>query len=202
MRGGRASVSATKCIERTRREHEEILAEFNSLMSGVEATLQATGMEIRRMPHEAIFLEVKRARHPLGNDVVPYRPPEQSLAYESARSQMANVNLEDESDDYLKIGGLFYSWITLKDLPDATFPGILRELVLMDFPLVINAEVTCPPWTRRNRLGTRANAQRGASRQRDTAKSPDRRRALWQRPSLYSAISKVRSSFPAVHLRA
>src|SRR5215469_14710465 len=57
---------------------------------------------------------------------------------------MANVNLEDELDDYLKIGGLLYSWITLKDLPDATFPGILRELLRMDFPLVINAEVSLP----------------------------------------------------------
>ena len=101
MRGGGSSLSATKCVERTRREHEELLAEFNSLMSGVEATLQATGMTMRRMTHDDIFLEVKRALHPLGNDVVRYRPPEKSLVYESARSQMANVNLEDETDDYL-----------------------------------------------------------------------------------------------------
>ena len=57
---------------------------------------------------------------------------------------MANVNVEDEQDDYLKVGGLLYSWISLKDLPDATFPGILRELVVMDCPLVVNAEVTLP----------------------------------------------------------
>jgi hypothetical protein len=57
---------------------------------------------------------------------------------------MANVNLEDELDDYLKIGGLLYSQTTLKDLPEATFPGILRELLQMDFPLVINAEVSLP----------------------------------------------------------
>ncbi|MGD0225153.1 MAG: hypothetical protein ABSF71_22720 [Terriglobia bacterium] len=144
MRGGGSSLSATKCIERTRREHEGNLAEFNSLMSGVEATLQATGMTMRRMTHDDIFLEVKRALHPVGNDVVPYRRPEKSLIYESARSQMANVNLEDETDEYLKIGALLYSWITLKDLPDATFPGILRELALMEFPLVVNAEVILP----------------------------------------------------------
>ncbi len=144
MRGTNTSLSATKCIERTRREHEDLLAEFNSLMSGVEATLQATGMVIRRMTHDAIFREVKRALYPLGDDAVPYCPPETSLVYESARRQMANVNIEDETDDFLKIGGLLYSWITLKDLPDATFPGILRELMLMDFPLVVNAEVHLP----------------------------------------------------------
>jgi hypothetical protein len=141
---GGLSFSTAKCIERSRREHEDLLAEFNSLLAGVEATLQATGMAIRRMSHNDIFLEVKRALHPLGEDVRPYRLPEQELWYESARSQMANVNIEDEQDDYLKIGGLLYSWISLKDLPDATFPGILRELIVMDFPLVVNAEIVLP----------------------------------------------------------
>lgn len=142
--GGRWSGSASKCIERSRREHEELLSEFNSLLAGVEATLQATGMSIRRMSHQDVFLEIKRALHPLGDDGLPYRSSEDSLWYESARNQMANVNVEDEQDDYLKIGGLLYSWISLKDLPDATFPGILRELVVMDFPLVMNAEVVLP----------------------------------------------------------
>jgi type IV secretion system protein TrbE len=144
MRGSSLSMSAAKCIERSRREHEELVAEFNSLMSGVEASLQATGMKIERMTHDDLFLEVKRALNPLANDVLPYRPPERSLAYESARSQIANVNIEDELDDYLKIGGLLYSFISLKDLPDATFPGVLRELLVMDFPLIINAEVVLP----------------------------------------------------------
>jgi type IV secretory pathway VirB4 component len=40
MRGSSLSMSATKCIERGRREHEDLVAEFRSLMSGVEATLQ------------------------------------------------------------------------------------------------------------------------------------------------------------------
>ena len=145
MRQGSSwSMAATKCIERTRREHEDLLAEFESLLSGVESSLEATGMRSRRMTHDDIFLEVKRALNPLGEDRVAYRGPERSIWYESARSQMANVNIEDEQDDYLKLGGLLYSWITLKDPPDATFPGILRELVVADFPLVINAEVTLP----------------------------------------------------------
>ena len=66
--GRQFELSAVKCIERTRREHEELLAEFNSLMAGVEATLGATGMSMRRMTHEDMFLEIKRALHPLGND--------------------------------------------------------------------------------------------------------------------------------------
>jgi len=144
MRGSSFSMSATKCIERGRREHEDLVAEFRSLMSGVEATLQSTGMTLSRMPGDHLFLEIKRALNPLGNDRVPYRRAETSVTYESARSQIANVNIEDELDEYLKIGGLLYSFISLKDLPDATFPGVLRELVVMDFPIVITAEIVLP----------------------------------------------------------
>lgn len=138
------SLSAKKCIERTRQEHEELLAEFESLLTGIEATFHATGMNARRMTHNDIFLEAKRALNPLVEDSHPYRDPRLSLFTETARSQMANVNIEDETDDYLNVGGLLYSWVTLKDLPDGTFPGLLRELAVMDFPLIANVEVRLP----------------------------------------------------------
>ncbi|TAM83508.1 MAG: hypothetical protein EPN47_05200 [Acidobacteria bacterium] len=143
-RGAGWSLAATKCIERTRREHEDLLAEFNSLMAGVEATLNTTDMSARRMTHQELFLEIKRALNPLFQDTLRFRTPGQTYIYESARSQAANVNIEDEADDYLKIGGLLYSFISLKDLPDATFPGMLRELLSMPFPLVANVEVMLP----------------------------------------------------------
>jgi len=148
MRSQPWSMSATKCAERARHEHEDLLGEFSSLLSGIEAALEATGMKIRRMTDRDLFLEVKRALHPLGGDQARFRRPQDQLRYESARSQAANVNLEDELDDHLKIGGLLYSWITLKDLPDATFPGVLRELIVMDFPLVMNVEVILPDQTK------------------------------------------------------
>jgi len=144
MRGGSFSPSATKCIERSRREHEDLVAEFRSLMAGVETTLRSTGMKLTRMSGDDLFLEIKRSLRPMGNDIVAYRRPETSVLHERARSQLANVNIEDELDDYLKIGGLLYSFISLKDLPDSTFPGVLRELVVMDFPITINAEVVLP----------------------------------------------------------
>jgi hypothetical protein len=91
-------------------------------MTGVETTLEASGLRARRMSHQEIFREIKRGLNPLAKDTLPYRPPDQSLVYESVRSQMANVNLEDELDDYLKIGSLLYSWIMLKDRPTLPFP--------------------------------------------------------------------------------
>jgi TraG P-loop domain len=32
----------------------------------------------------------------------------------------------------------------MKELPDATFPGILRELIGLDFPIIVNAQITIP----------------------------------------------------------
>jgi hypothetical protein len=110
-------------------------------MAGAQATLEATGMQPRRMTDQEMFLEVKRALNPIASDTRPYK---QGLTYESARAQVANVNIEDEQDGHLKVGGLLYSWVSVKEMPDATFPGITRELVGQEFPLVISAEIAIP----------------------------------------------------------
>src|SRR6202142_2043923 len=140
----RFSISTTKCIQRTRREHEDLLSEFASILAGVEQTLRATGMVVRRLGDGEIFLELKRALNPLLRDPIPLRRPESSLRYRSAREQVVNTNIEHEEETYIRVGGLLYSFITLKDLPDATFPGMLRDLVGLAFPISVNAEVMIP----------------------------------------------------------
>src|SRR5512140_1003680 len=59
------SLSAKASIERSRREHEELLAEFESLLVGIEATMQAAELGPRRLTHQELFLEAKRALNPL-----------------------------------------------------------------------------------------------------------------------------------------
>jgi hypothetical protein len=138
------SLSANKCIQRTRREHEDLLSEFVSILSGVEQTLKATGMMVRRLSDAEIFLELKRALNPLLRDPVSLRRPEALLRSHSAREQAVNTNIEHEEETYIRVGGLLHSFVTLKDLPDATFPGILRDLLGLDFPVTVNTEVTIP----------------------------------------------------------
>ena len=140
----RFSPSVDQCLRRARREHEDLLAEFNSLLSGVEQTLAATGIELQRMSHDEMFGELKRAMNPLLEDRGRLRRPVDLLSYRSAREQAVNINIEDEQETYLKIGGLLYSFLSLKELPDATFPGLLRELITLDFPLTVCAEVVVP----------------------------------------------------------
>lgn len=142
------SLSVEKCIERERREHEDLLSEFSSLLAGVEQTLVATGMGVRRLTEEELFLEAKRALNPVLNDRSPLRRPEYSLQYRSARSQITNTSVEDEQENHIQVGGLLYTFVSLKDLPDGTFPGILRELMVLDFPIVVNSEITIPDQTK------------------------------------------------------
>src|SRR5262245_28676773 len=63
------SLSAKASIERSRREHEELLAEFESLLVGIEATMQAADLGPRRFTEQEMFLEAKRALNPMEPDM-------------------------------------------------------------------------------------------------------------------------------------
>ena len=138
------SLSARKCIERTWQEHQDLLAEFESLLHGVETALQAAELGAKRLSDDELFLEAKRGLNPLRSDQMPYRRGEDHLEYRSAREQIADVSIVDETDSYLNVDGILYTFVSLKELPDATFPGTLRELTALDFPVVVNAQLTIP----------------------------------------------------------
>jgi type IV secretory pathway VirB4 component len=131
------------CITRSRAEHENLIREFESVLAGIETTLAATGMLFRRLNDTELFLLMKQCLNPLTSDIAPRRSSGPGR-YESVRSQISNVSIEAESDDYVKAGGLLYTCVSLKDPPDATFPGILRELLSLDFPIVVNTEIVIP----------------------------------------------------------
>jgi hypothetical protein len=143
-KGDLFSLSARKCVERSQQEHLDLLAEFESLLGGVETALGAAELGARRLIDDELFLEAKRALNPLAADSRPYRRGDQQIQYSSAREQIADVSIVDETDSYLNLGGILYSFVSLKELPDATFPGVLRELIGLDFPIIVNAQITIP----------------------------------------------------------
>lgn len=161
------NISANASIERSRREHQELVAEFESLLVGVETTLEASELGLRRLTDQELFREGKRALNPLEPDARAYIPGEDHPEYRSARKQLTNVSIVDETDSYLNIGGLLYSLVSLKELPDATFPGILRELVALDFPIVVNAQLTIPDQSKVLK-GYKSRLRKMQAAQRDT----------------------------------
>jgi type IV secretory pathway VirB4 component len=141
----RFSLSANKCVGRTRSEHERLLAEFTSLLAGIETALVSTGTQIQRLGDNELFLLIGSAINPLGTIKPAYRPNGARLGrYESVRNQLTSVSIEGESDEYLKVSGLLYTIVTLKEPPDSTYPGILREVLSLDFPIVVNTEIAVP----------------------------------------------------------
>ena len=162
------SLSGRKSIERSRQEHQDLLAEFESLLRGVETALEAAELGARRLTDEELFLETKRALNPLSPDRRRYRSDDDEVEFKSAREQLADVSIVDETDTYLNLGGILYSFVSLKDLPDATFPGILRELTALDFPIVCNAQIAIPDQAKvlkgyKSRLRKMQAAQRDAN---------------------------------------
>ena len=71
------SLSARNSIERSRQEHQDLLAEFESLLRGVETALEAAELEPCRLSDEELFLETKRALNPLTPDRRAYRQDEE-----------------------------------------------------------------------------------------------------------------------------
>jgi len=162
------SLSAKRSIERSRQEHQDLLAEFESLLRGVETALEAAELGARRISDDELFLEAKRALDPLSPDARPYRRSEDELEFNSARQQLAALSIVDETDTYLNLGGILYAFVSLKDFPDATFPGILRELSALDFPIICNAQITIPDQAKvlkgyKSRLRKMQAAQRDAN---------------------------------------
>jgi hypothetical protein len=139
-----SSVSVSENATASRAKHYENLNYFESLLMGVETSLTRAEMNPRRMSHEELFIEIKRALFPTEPDTAPLRAFPLAERYISAREQLAAVSIYGQDETHLNINGLLWSSVTLKLPPDSTYPGVLRELLTLGFPLVINSHVTIP----------------------------------------------------------
>ena len=121
------------------------------------------------MNDEELFLEAKRALNPLSPDRHPYRQGDEELQYKSARQQITDVSIVDETGPPTLILADFSIRLSAsKELPNATFPGILRELTALDFPLICTSQVAIPDQAKvlkgyKSRLRKMQAAQRDAN---------------------------------------
>jgi type IV secretory pathway VirB4 component len=138
------TLSPKKTIQRTRKEHETYLAEFESILRGIEGSMEAANLGSRRLTTQELFEELKYAQHPLRRDHRPYVPGEGMIEYRSAREQAAEASILNETETYLNIDGYLYGVVSLKELPDATFPGMLQNFSTLGFPIVISGQVVIP----------------------------------------------------------
>ncbi len=141
---GGFALSQKKAIQRGRKEHETHLAEFESILRGIESSLETAEIGPRRLSTQELFEELQASQHPRRRQRRLYIPGEEMLAYRSARDQATHASILNEAENYLNIDGYLYSIVSLKELPDATFPGMLQKFSTLGFPIVISGQVEIP----------------------------------------------------------
>ncbi len=141
---GGFTLSVTKAVEKSRKEHQDTVAEFESLIAGIESAMKAGGLGPERMLDEDLFLEIKRAMRPVDPDRNSLRPHPAETRYISLRERATTVSILGQTESYINIDGLLWSFISLNTPPDGTYPGILRQLMTIGFPVVISTQVSIP----------------------------------------------------------
>ena len=141
---GGFTLSVTKAVEKSRKEHQDTVAEFESLIAGIESAMKAGGLGPERMSDGELFLEIKRAMRPMDPDRKPLRAHPAETRYISPRERATTVSILGQTENYINIDGLLWSFISLNTPPDGTYPGILRQLMTIGFPVVISTNVLIP----------------------------------------------------------
>lgn len=136
--------SQKKCIERAKKEHKRLLTEFNSIMRGIESSMDAAELGPRRLSDQELFDELRYSQVPHRTAPQRLRRPEEMLSHRSVRSQAAEGSILNETETYLNIDGFLYSVVSLKELPDATLPGMVQRFATLGFPLVISSQLFIP----------------------------------------------------------
>jgi type IV secretory pathway VirB4 component len=146
-----SSGSIDKNIQSIRKMHEERLQKFETLIVGAESSLAGAGLGPKRMTHEDLFLEIKRSLCPTAPNKQPFRTGVTedghlstfalSERYISAREQLSSVSILGQDETSLNIDGILWSAVTVKVPPDTTYSGVLRQLLTLGFPLVVNSHL-------------------------------------------------------------
>lgn len=159
-----------RTVERSYEEHQQIRVAFESLLAGYQSLFSLAGLEYHRLTSEEISLELQRVLNPTILSTRPYRP---ELGTRSVREWIANSGIEEEGPGWLQMSGLLYSVLTVKLLPEYSFPGLMRKLIELDFPLSCSAEIVVPGESKIHRALTKRltrteSAQRGYDNQKRT----------------------------------
>lgn len=142
--GSGLSLSIGKAIQKTKKEHTDTLAEFESILAGIQSAMKSGGLGPERMTDQELFLEIKRALNPLDPDTTPLKDHPTATREIPAREKLASISILGQTETYLNIDGVLWTFMSLKAPPDGTYPGILRQVMTIGFPLVISTQVLIP----------------------------------------------------------
>jgi hypothetical protein len=138
------SPGTNACIRRERQEHEELMMHFDSMLRGIESSMNSAELKAERLTHDELFNEVQDTLGPFCPVRTRLRAHPEATREISAREQMTNVILNDVTDSFMVIDHVLWGVITMKEPPERTYPGVIRELQTLGFPLVISTNIALP----------------------------------------------------------
>jgi hypothetical protein len=130
-----------------------------------QSLLTLAGLRYERLTNDDLALELLRTLNPLAAYRRPWRP---ELGNRSLREWICDVGIEDEGPGWQQMNGLLYTVLTMKWLPEKSFPGVMRKLIELDFPVSCSAEIVIPGESKAHhsltkRLTRTESAQLGAN---------------------------------------
>jgi hypothetical protein len=138
------SIFTKTCITRSLAQHEAIMSQFESILRGVESSMIAADFSPERLTHEEMFLEIQSTLSPFCKVRAKLRKHPLSMRYISAREQLLNSGIRGMTESYIAVDDLLWSTVTLKELPEQTYPGLIRELQTLGFPLTVSTNIVIP----------------------------------------------------------
>lgn len=142
--GGGFPLTAKAGARRGRAEHEALLATFEAILKGIESSMTAAGLGAERITHDEWFNDTQDALGPFCPVRARLRKYPEATREISVREQLTNVSLYDKTTSYLNIDRVLWSVVTLKAPPERTYPGILRDLQTLGFPIVVSSNTEIP----------------------------------------------------------
>ena len=117
-----------------------------------------------------MFLELKRAMNPLTTATkLPPCGVRSCRSITAALGSKPLIPISRTSRTRISRSAVCLQFLyRLKDLPDATYPGVLRELLALDFPMVVSTKAGVPDQAGRLKHLRGAAAANVRPRQRDT----------------------------------
>jgi hypothetical protein len=187
-----------------RSEHEKKLAQFETYISGFLSAMRSADLNPERLTHTGMFNELDRQiniHNPQPRDTLVRGGLNNLDRYRSARERLSRTSILPSDEPYINMDGLLWSVISLKELPDQTRPGLIRELLTLKIPLVISVQVHVPDQNKLiNKLQTRRKKMQAAMTGRHGELRVDHVAITAQQQIDELMQDIIRSSQKAVHL--
>ena len=134
------------CIQEEEAVYRDRVVQFTTILRGIESSMSGAALEPVRLTGDEMIERLQVALSPKNPMRVKPRQNPVADRYVSVRQQVINSNLF-ESDVYCAVDGILWAVITLKEPPEQTVPGIMRELQTLGFPLAISTNIAIPNQT-------------------------------------------------------